>query len=284
MGFLRAEVVTRVPSRERFAELAAAWFTETREELFPELDRGLAAGPSLKFDHAEDPETPMGPLGGAYGTLWVRRQPAPVGGSRARYSDRAWQRMLDGLVTACPYHAELIMEGLDDRGLPARRSPDPVIGVHRNQAHPEWVMLRVKAALYDRDASRHTTDIRFPAHVPRQWAEFARKWVTRAEAAYAHVTDDPEVMGGTALEDATRQNPEVTVPRCPEVLRGLFVGDRHAYRLLRMRVTSGKHVGLPRPVDGLVPSLLRNRWPHGPVDDAARRAHVTTMTLTPTAS
>jgi hypothetical protein len=220
VGFLRAEVVTWAPERERFAELAAAWFTQTRDVLFPEVDRGLKAGPSLAFDHAKDPEAPMGPPGGAYGTLWVGRGPAPVGGSRARYSDRAWQRMLDGFATAYPYHAELIAEELDDRGLPARRGEHPVIGVHRTHVHPGWVMLRARASCYERDAYHHVTEVPFPAEVPMRWAEFVKAWVTRADAAYAHVTDDPEIMGGTGLEDATLRNPELTVPRSREELRG----------------------------------------------------------------
>ncbi len=220
MAFLRAEVVSRVPARERFAELAAAWFTQAREKLFPELDRGLKSGPSLAFDHGRDPEAPMGPPGGAYGMLWVRRQPHLIGGDQARYSDRAWQQMLDGLATAYPYHAELIVERLDERGLPTRQSQHFVIGVHRNYAHPEWVVLRVNMALYEQDAYHQTTDLPLPVHVPRQWAEFVKEWVPRAEACYAHVTDDPEVLGGTALEDATQQNPQMTVPHCHKVLRG----------------------------------------------------------------
>lgn len=205
MAFLRAEVVAQVPERDRFAELGAEWFTQALEELFPELDRGLKAGPSLAFDHAKDPDAPMGPPGGAYGTIWVGRGPMEVGGNTARYSDRAWTRMLDGLSTAYPYHAKLIASPLDERGLNDRSGENATIGVHRIHPEPEWVAFRVRASGYGDQ---------------EQWAEFVKRWVTHADAAYAHVTDDPEIMGGTALEDATGRGIGYTIPRCREQLRG----------------------------------------------------------------
>jgi hypothetical protein len=205
MAFLRAEAVAQVPERDRFAELGAEWFTRAREELFPELDRGLRAGPSLAFNHAKDPDAPMGPPGGAYGTIWIGRGPMEVGGNTGRYSDRAWARMLGGLSTAYPYHAKLIASPLDERGLDDRSGDNAIIGVHRIHPEPEWVAFRVRASGYGD---------------PGRWAEFVKRWVAHSEAAYAHVTDDPEIMGGTALEDATGRDIGYTIPRCREQLRG----------------------------------------------------------------
>lgn len=181
MTLLRAELVTRVPERERWAELTAAWFTEVRSALVPEVDRGLRDGAA---------------------TLWVRHQPEPFGGSRARYSDQAWQRFLDGLGTDYPYHAELVAEG--------RRRV--TVSVDRNHAHPEWTTFKVRSS-WDEPEVR-------PRAVARQWADFVKERVIRSGADYAHVTDDPEVNGGTALEDATGRSTEMTVPCSREVLRG----------------------------------------------------------------
>jgi hypothetical protein len=75
MGFLRAEVVTWTPSRERFAELGSAWFTQVRERLLPAFDERLKTGPSLAFDHLKDSSAPMGPPGGAGHPNTLRAQP-----------------------------------------------------------------------------------------------------------------------------------------------------------------------------------------------------------------
>jgi hypothetical protein len=218
MGHLCAELVTRMPSRERFAELAAAWFTQAREQLVPDFDRGLKAGPSLAFDHLEDPRAPMGPPGGAHGILRIRSQPSVFGGSRARYTDRGWQRMLDDLAAGFPYHVELMADALDERGLAASPMRMLVVGVHRLHNDPEWASFRIWAAIGD--AGDPDAALPYPDGDQRRWAEFIKQQAIRADACYAHVTDDPESGGGTGLEDATGYQPEDTVPRCREVLRG----------------------------------------------------------------
>jgi hypothetical protein len=189
MTLLRAELVTRSPGRDQWAELAAAWFTEIRTELFPEVDRGLREG--------------------ARARLWVRHQPEPVGGSRARYSDQAWRRFLDSLATAYPYHAELLTE---EPEWPHQGGGGVRIAADRNHAHPEWTTLSVRAPWREPEVR--------PRTAAREWAEFIKERVIRSGADYAHVTDDPELNGGTALEDATGRSTEITVPRCCEVLRG----------------------------------------------------------------
>ena len=226
MSTLQAELVTCIPSPERFAELASAWFTQAREELVPDLDRGLKAGPSLAFDLA-DLDAPKGPPGGASGMLWVRRKPALAGGSRARYTDRSWQRLLVGLSSVYPFHAELMMEALDGQGMTARPDRGATIGVHRNHRRPEWATFEVSAYVGIAWSVGAETIGFDPGE--RQWAEFIKQWATRADACYAHVSDDSTVGLGTALEQATARasgqplaarTPEETVPRCRDVLRG----------------------------------------------------------------
>jgi hypothetical protein len=217
MGFLRAEVVTWTPSRERFAELATAWFTQVREFLVPEFDRRLKAGPSLAFDHLKDPSAPMGPPGGAHAMIQARTRPSPVGARWKRYTDRGWQRTLDGLARSFPYQTRLTAEALDDQGLLASPAQYLVVGVRRLHDNSGWVCLQVQAVRGDR--GEPDAALPYPDRDQRRWAEFIKDQASRADACYAHVTDDPG-SDGTALEDATIQRPDTTVPRCREVLRG----------------------------------------------------------------
>ena len=211
MGQLRAELVLQVPDRDRFAELARAWFADTRATLFPDFDRGLNAGPPP--EPADDPDAPLGPPGGAGGAVWVRRKPTLLGGSRTRYSEQVWHQTLDGLAATYPFHTVLSAELLDERGH-TERNPfhGMTIGVHRLHQHPDWVTFNLRESREDASP--------MPDDTQDRWAEFLRTWAARIGAPYGHVTDDPEIMGGTALEDATGLRPEDTVPRCHELLRG----------------------------------------------------------------
>lgn len=215
MGYLRADVVARVASRESFAELAADWFATARSELFPRLDQGLGGNtePALA--------SPTGPPAGISGTVWVQREPTLLGGSRAPYSPRAWQRMLDGLADAYPFHIALIMSALDEHGRETRPRENATIEVDRHYEQPEWVRFAVNAlkgreTMGDRPGSEP-----YPAAEQAVWAEFVKNWARRVDACFAQVTDDDEVFAGaTALEQATRHLPEATLPRSCEVLRG----------------------------------------------------------------
>jgi hypothetical protein len=215
MGFLRAEVVASVPERERYGTLAAAWFRRARAAVSPELDRGLAAGPSLA---AGELSGPMGPPGGAAGALTTQKRPMPVGGRSVLYSDRAWESMLDGLTTTYPFHASLSVVGLDERGRNRNPHNGMEIGVNRLYQHQEWVVFELSRGL----GSSGAPEFRGPLPVAdqRALAEFVKGWANEVGACYAHVTDDPSLFGGTALEDATRHEPQDTIPRCHEVLRG----------------------------------------------------------------
>jgi hypothetical protein len=215
MGFLRAEVVARVAARDRFGALAAAWFEGTRARLCPDIDRGLAAGPSLV---ARDLRDPMGPAGGAAGELWTQPRPVPVGGRRVPYTDRVWRAMLDGLDTSYPFHAELAAVQLDERGRAGHPYHNIAIGVHRLHQHPEWVCFRASRGVGSSGEPEFGQPL--PEADQREWAEHVKAWTAEAGGCYAQVTDDPSVLGGTALEDATRHDPEDIVPRCHEVLRG----------------------------------------------------------------
>jgi hypothetical protein len=223
MGGLLAAVVTSVPSQQRFAELAAAWLSQVREELLPEFDRGLKAGPSLQSGRRRDPWAPLGPPGGAHGALHVNPSPTlypMTGSSRALYSGQSWQQMLDGLITARPFYVALYAEMLDDRGLRARPRQSMVIQVKRHHQQPGWVSLLVHAFIGAGPFDRGEAAAPYPSRRQRQWAEFVKAWAARSDASYAHVTDDALARGDTALEVALRVTAQENVPRCHEVLRG----------------------------------------------------------------
>jgi hypothetical protein len=206
MGGLQAAVVTRVPSRERFAELSRAWLTEVREELLPEFDRAL--------------RTPEGTPGRATSSLLVVRD-ATSSGARARYSDRAWERVLDSLSTDYPFRISLSASMLDDHGESySRPRSDMAIDVTRFQRRPEWVTLRIYAFMGAGPFGHADWTTPYPADRQRQWAEFVKVRAAQCEACYAHVTDDALASGDTALEVALGISPADTVPRCHEVLRG----------------------------------------------------------------
>lgn len=218
MAFLRAEAVARAESRERFAELAAAWFTRVREELLPELDRGLKAGPSLAVTEATAPDARIGPPGGTYGQLRVQRKPMPAVESWGRYTDRSWQQILTRLASDYPFHVDLFMQPLDEHGRDARAHQGASVGLRRIYSNGEWVTFSVMS--YAGAAGEPGADQPYPQDVQRRWAEFIKGWVASSDAQYAHVCDDPEIMGATALEAATHHDPETTIPRCRDELRG----------------------------------------------------------------
>lgn len=205
MSRLQAEVVARVPAVERYADLAARWLTEARSEIFPDFD----------------------PPGRAVGTLEVRRDPVLVGGSEEDYSDGTWRRLLGNLASQYPFHVQLLMDALDDTGQATRPDRGATVGVHRNHGQPEWVTFEIEGTIGVSGSTEPDAVRPYPGEL--KWAEFVKRWAIRASACYAHVSDDTEVITGTALEQATARDaaspwlartPEETVPRCREVLRG----------------------------------------------------------------
>lgn len=205
MSNIEAEIVAYIPERDRFAELAAAWLGEARRELASEFDTALDAG-------------------GAHGTLRVRRKPTLLGGRDTTYTEDAWRRMLAGLAGTYPFHAELIMQLPFGQGMSDADFRSATAGVHRNHAQPGWITFAADTIA----GSAHDASVPHPAGQDR-WAELVKQWVSRTGACYAHVTDDADVHGGTALEQATvhvrddsgqARSPESTTPRCHEVLRG----------------------------------------------------------------
>jgi hypothetical protein len=210
MSNLEAQVVAYVPERERFAELAAAWFVRARRELVPEYDLALEQEPA-----------------GAHGTLRVRRQPTLLGDRDTSYTEDSWQQMLAGLDRVYPFHAELIMGMPYDWDTKATAFRAATVGVHRNHSEPEWTTFAAGAQIGSLGDTEGEAGTPFPGQ--DRWAEFVKEWVTRTDACYAHVTDDADVHGGTALEQATPhvhddsgqvRGPESSIPRCREVLRG----------------------------------------------------------------
>lgn len=205
MSRLQAEVVALVGAADRYGDLAAAWLTEARAEIFPDFD----------------------PPGRAVGTLEVRRDPVLVGGSEANYSDRAWRRLLGTLASRYPFHVQLLMDAVDEHGQATRPDRSATVGVHRNHGQPEWVTFEIEGTIGISGSTEPDAVRPYPGEM--MWAEFVKRWAIRAGACYAHVSDDTEVSSGTALEQATARDPaspwfartpEETVPRCREVLRG----------------------------------------------------------------
>lgn len=198
MSRLQAEVVALVPAAERYADLAAAWLTEARAEIFPDFD----------------------PPGRAVGTLEVRRDPVLVGGNEEDYSDHAWRRLLGSLASQYPFHVQLLMDALDEHGQAARPDRGATVGVHRNHGQPEWVTFEIEGTIGVSGSTEPDAVRPYPGEL--RWAEFVKRWAIRASACYAHVSDDTEVIMGTALEQATARDaaspwvahtPEETVPR-----------------------------------------------------------------------
>lgn len=194
-----------MPTAERYASLTAAWFAQARAEIFPDF----------------------GPPASAVGTLEMRRDPVLIGGTEARYSDRAWRRMLDGLASQYPFHVQLLMDALDERGQATRPDRGATVGVHRNHEQPEWVTFEIEGTIGVSGSTEPDAVRPYPGEL--KWAEYVKRWAIRADACYAHVSDDTEVIMGTALEQATvhdpaspwfARTPEETVPRCREALRG----------------------------------------------------------------
>lgn len=202
---LQAEVVARIPTAERYGDLAAEWFTQARSEIFPDFD----------------------PPGRAVGTLEVRRDPVLVGGSEVGYSDRAWRRLLGSLGSQYPFHVQLLMDGLDEHGQAMCPDRGATVGVHRNHGQPGWVTFEIEGTIGVSGSTEPDAVRPYPGEL--KWAEFVKRWAISAGACYAHVSDDTEVIMGTLLEQATARDPaspwfartpEETVPHCREALRG----------------------------------------------------------------
>ncbi|MGP3966097.1 hypothetical protein [Streptomyces sp. 6N223] len=58
------------------------------------------------------------------------------------------------------------------------------------------------------------------AAIQRQWTAFLAPWAVRLNAGYGHLSDDADLVWGTALERMLSLFPEETVPRSGETLRG----------------------------------------------------------------
>jgi hypothetical protein len=211
---LHAELTAQAGSAAAFANVAAQWLTEARDELFGELSAGLQDDPQPV--PGEDPFAPvLGPPGATWATLLVQRTPNPVF-STPRYSARNWRRLLTGLARTYPYHVTLFMAPLDDTGRLGVQDDTTItvsVAVHRSHRSPQWVRYEATAA----------ADTGWPgsAAVQRTWADVVKSWATRLDACYGHITDDAYTFF-TALERAVSGGDEdpPLVPRCHEVLRG----------------------------------------------------------------
>jgi hypothetical protein len=218
---LHAELTAEADSAELFARMATEWLTEARNELFGGLSAGLQDDqpPLPRGDpdpNAALPPPPvLGPPGGTWATLLVRRKPNSVW-STPSYSARNWRRLLSGLAKTYPYQVTLFMMPLDDTGRFSAEEPGSVtatVAVHRSHSSPRWVRFEATAGA--------DTGWSGSAAVQRTWCDVLKSWATRFHACYGHITDDAGTHA-TALERAVTGgdwDPPL-VPRCHEVLRG----------------------------------------------------------------
>jgi len=214
--WLYGELTCHAGTREDFARLAAGWLASVPAQLLPGLYRRLRDSPPPDPRYMRELFVPAGPPGGVVGSLRVRSRPSRTGGSQAFYSEGAWTRLLDGLPTAYPFDVRFTLNPLGDNGRPMAFGA--MVGVHRVHEHPEWVRL---------DATAHPAISAWPDYpgydpgaVQDAWAEFFKGQAALSGACFGHVTDDSELLYGTALERETHHDPDTTVPRCHEVLRG----------------------------------------------------------------
>lgn len=188
---LTIELDAQVSDAHDFARLAADWLTQVREELLPNLDQGLKAGPVL-FPRRQDDEfyQVRGEPRAVWAELWVRRKPTLLGGSTTLFSQRAWDRLLSGLEAAYPFHIHIAIAPLDEDGQKPWAA-DASIAIDRSHEQPEWVNFMAscsQAAV----PGIGTADFR------RRWADFAHEWAIRLHASYGEVS----AGGGGPFESA----------------------------------------------------------------------------------
>ena len=216
MGTLHAELVARPVSRADFARLAAAWLTNARRMIFPELDPADATEPEPSGARPEPPsdDGPWGRPGTISMRLRVQHRAEALGGTLTPYSARTWRRTLAGLERSYPFHLSLAMMPLGPDGRPISAGPDAVVAVHRSHRDPRWTRFEAEAP------EDLVAWARSPA-AERAWADFLREQAVAADAQYGHLTDDAN-NGGTALERAIQgiMAEPPAVPRCRDVLRG----------------------------------------------------------------
>jgi hypothetical protein len=219
---LHVELVWRADSAEEFAPRAREWLTETKAELFGELDRRLPSDAVMRAP-ADSMLEVLGPPGATYATIHVRLKPFRPDsyGSSGVYSPRAWQRVLDRLQSAYPLEIRLWMMPLDAEGIMVKDergtwSVDAGVGICRHEEDPRWVQFCIQA-------SSQLVPWPESAEIQTAWVDFFERWAIRLDACYGHVTDDADDRGGTALEQAAYAAVGTyppTIPRCREALRG----------------------------------------------------------------
>lgn len=208
---MHAELISEIPSQERFAELARGWLTGVLAEVFPELDEGLRTRPVVRATPAAEVDalTPWGEPGHVLARLRVGQTHPLLGGREVLYSEQAWRRLLDGL-SGYPFAAEITVWPLDETGQPAHAGYVNV-AVRRELNAPDWVRFQFSAP------ADLTSWPQSPG-LQDEWAAFVKRQAAEVGASSGSMTDDIG-SGLTALERTTL-NLKDTVPRAREVLRG----------------------------------------------------------------
>ena len=180
MSSLEAEVVAFVPN----TELAVSWLSGARQALVPDFAPALEDKPAR-----------------ARASLLIQRQPTLLGTREVRYTQRSWEQTLVTFGSTPLFHLELVMELIDERGGLVTPFRSATLGVHRNHREPGWITLAAGGQIGSLGDADPEATAPYPGQ--DQWASFVKDWAVRADACYAHVTDDASVTQGTALEQAT---------------------------------------------------------------------------------
>jgi hypothetical protein len=191
------------------ADLARGWFTGVLADVFPGLREGLAGGGTVGKRDPRDADRDA--VWGAPGAVWAQmrlsKEPGP-GGRWVQYTERAWQRFLDGLEDD-PFTAMLEMYPLDERGRRNSRDGSATVRVTRLPESPQWAAFRFRAG---------ATVVAVSSSDASDWSVFARKQAAKMHAVYGHVGYGSSE--GTSLEYATRTWPAKTIPQARSELRG----------------------------------------------------------------
>ena len=208
---MHAEVTTEVASAEAFAAAVRSWLGGSVAEIFPGLHEGLRTRPVVRDQPRpkQDLDLPWGQPGHVLGTIRTHRKHPAFGGREVVYSERAWQRMLDGLGSY-PFAVKVMINELDSRGFPVHRGYASVT-VERDFYSPDWVSFTFSAG---------AEDIGWPGsgEIQDRWAEFVKGQASRIGALAGSMTDDIG-PGQSALQRAIFI-PEIEVSRSRDILRG----------------------------------------------------------------
>lgn len=188
-----AALVAEVPTEAAYARAARGWLTSVLAEMLPGIWEGLRTRPVRRAGPMRQADGPWGEPGHVLGRLMMSGdRPLPI--RSPLYTERSWQRMLDGLANF-PYRAGIQLWQLDDAGYPVGQAVAAAT-VERSQLTPRWMRLTFSAPTALTGWHDH-------AATQDQWAESVREQAGRIGACGGSMTDDIPPGIETALARAT---------------------------------------------------------------------------------